>query len=78
VLIQVFDLDNLQIREEDYDHEIEATNQEGGISDDNHDNEEEIKVRRSSRIPRSSTRLRDFITYKVQYLIQKFISYNNI
>jgi hypothetical protein len=26
VLLQVFDLDNLQIREEDYDHEIEATN----------------------------------------------------
>jgi hypothetical protein len=35
-------------------------------------------VRRSSRIPQPSTRLKDFITYKVQYPINNFISYHNI
>jgi hypothetical protein len=42
VLPQIFSLDNLQIREEeDHGHEIEA-NTQGEVSDDNHDNEEEI------------------------------------
>jgi hypothetical protein len=35
-------------------------------------------VRRSSRIPQPSTRLKDFITYKVQYPINNFIFYHNI
>jgi hypothetical protein len=39
---------------------------------------EEILLRRSNRIPQASTRLRDFITYKIQYPIQDFISYENI
>jgi hypothetical protein len=79
VLSQIIDLDNLEIREEeDNDDEIESNTQEEEVSDDNHDNEEEIELKRSSRIPWTSTRLRDFITYKVRYHIQDFISYDNI
>jgi hypothetical protein len=29
-------------------------------------------------VPQTSTRLHDFVTYKVQYPIQNFISYDNI
>ena len=35
-------------------------------------------LRRSSRPTQPSTRLRDFVTYEVQYPIQNFISYKNI
>jgi hypothetical protein len=38
---------------------------------------EEIFLRRSNRIPQISTRLRDFVTYKIHYPIQDFISYKN-
>jgi hypothetical protein len=40
--------------------------------------EGEIETRQSSRIPQPSTRLRNFVTYKIQYPIQDFISYTNI
>jgi hypothetical protein len=39
---------------------------------------EEIPLRRSTRVPQISTRLHDFVTCKVQYLIQKVLSYNNV
>jgi hypothetical protein len=35
-------------------------------------------LRWSNRIPQASTWLWDFVTYKVQYPIQDFISYENI
>src|SRR5664279_934179 len=41
-------------------------------------NMEETPLRRSVRTRQPSTRLRDFITYKVQYPIQNFIAYGNI
>jgi hypothetical protein len=72
VLPQIFDLDNLKNRGiEDNRREIEPITQEEEMNNDNHDNEEEIEVRISSWISQSFTRLRDFVTYKVQYLIQK-------
>jgi hypothetical protein len=37
-----------------------------------------MELRRSSRIPQPSTRLKDFIICKVQYPIQNFISYDTI
>jgi hypothetical protein len=39
---------------------------------------ENLPLRRSTRIPQHSTRLRDFVTYKVQYSIQDFLSYKKI
>jgi hypothetical protein len=39
---------------------------------------EELPLRRSTREIQASTRLRDFITYKVSYPIQDYISYENI
>jgi hypothetical protein len=39
---------------------------------------ETITLRRSTRTIQPSTRLRDFVTYEVQYPIQNFISYDNI
>jgi hypothetical protein len=39
---------------------------------------EEISLRRSTQVSQISTRLHDIVTYKVQYLIQNFLSYNNI
>jgi hypothetical protein len=37
-----------------------------------------VPLRRSSRQPQPSTRLRDYVTYSVNYPIQDYISYNNI
>jgi hypothetical protein len=37
-----------------------------------------MEPRRSARTTHPSTRLRDYITYKVQYLIQNFLSCQNI
>jgi hypothetical protein len=39
---------------------------------------EEISLGRSTRVPQISTRLHNFVTYKVQYPIQNFLSYDNI
>jgi hypothetical protein len=39
---------------------------------------ETITPRRSTRTIQPSMRLRDFVTYEVQYPIQNFISYDNI
>jgi hypothetical protein len=37
-----------------------------------------MSLRRSTRVPQRSTRLRDYTTYKVRYPIQNYISYDNI
>jgi hypothetical protein len=42
------------------------------------ESQEEVSLRRSSRQPQPSTRLRDYVTYSVNYPIQDYISYNNI
>jgi hypothetical protein len=39
---------------------------------------EKIPLRRSTREIQPSTNLRDFVTYKVYYPLQNFISYTNI
>jgi hypothetical protein len=35
-------------------------------------------LRRSNRTPQAPIRLQDYVTYKVQYLIDNFISHDNI
>jgi hypothetical protein len=50
-------------------------------SQTNEEQEEDVEVvplRRSTREIHPSTRLREFLTYKVQYPIQDFITYENI
>jgi hypothetical protein len=39
---------------------------------------EEISLRRSTRVPQISIMLHNFVTYKVQYPVQNFLSYNNV
>jgi hypothetical protein len=54
---------------------------EEGIGDEHesdNDNIEEAPLRRSTRISQPSTRLRDFVSHKVSYPIENFISYENI
>jgi hypothetical protein len=54
---------------------------EKGIGDEhesNNDNIEEASLRRSTHISQSSTRLRDFVSHKVNYPIENFILYENI
>jgi hypothetical protein len=54
---------------------------EEGNEDENESDDENIEkapLRRSSRISQPSTRLRDFISHKVSYHIENFISYENI
>jgi hypothetical protein len=51
------------------------------ISQANEEQEEDIEVvplRRSTWETQPSTRLREFLSYKVQYPIQDFITYENI
>jgi hypothetical protein len=54
---------------------------EEGIEDEHesdNENVDEAPLRRSTRISQSSTRLRDFVSHKVNYSIENFISYENI
>jgi hypothetical protein len=55
-------------------------NKEGNRDENESDNEniEEAPLWRSTRISQPSTRLRDFISHKVSYPIENFISYENI
>lgn len=53
--------------------EIQETQLEG-----ENKNLEEIPLRRSIQTTQPSTRLRDLVTYKVEYLIQKFVTYDNV
>jgi Reverse transcriptase (RNA-dependent DNA polymerase) len=80
ILPQLYGLDtlqNLDLPNNDHEHESHTRDEEE-VSEDVDAHEGEIEVRRSSRIPQPSTRLKDFITYKVQYPINNFISYHNI
>jgi Integrase core domain/GAG-pre-integrase domain len=79
ILPQLYGLDTLENKElEKKIIEVEPTTQEEEASEGERSIEGEIEAKRSSRIPQPSTRLRDFVTYKVQYSIQDFISYTNI
>jgi hypothetical protein len=67
------------------EHEIEMDNEHGDVEEESDATEgqeieplEELPLRRSTREIQASTRLRDFITYKVSYPIQDYISYENI
>jgi hypothetical protein len=57
------------------ENDIEESN---NPTNDNHENDEESRVRRSSRRIQPSSKLRDFVSYKVTYPIQNFISYDQI
>jgi hypothetical protein len=65
----LYNFETFEHREvENINFEDEPTLQEEEeVSQNNY--EWEIKVWRSSRIPQPSTRLKDFVTYKIQYLI---------
>jgi glutamyl/glutaminyl-tRNA synthetase len=79
-------LDTSNNREKDmYDGNIEISNQENEMDtqeeemkENENDDEGKIVIRRTSRTPRQSTRLRDYVTYKIMYPIQDFVSYRNI
>jgi hypothetical protein len=79
VLSQLYGIDIIEHREQDYGaRETEPSVRREEIDENEHDSEGEMKLRRSSRIPQPSTRLKNFITYKVQYSIQDFIFYDTI
>jgi hypothetical protein len=40
--------------------------------------EVEVSLRRSSRQPQASARLKDYTTYSIQYSIQDYVSYDNV
>jgi Reverse transcriptase (RNA-dependent DNA polymerase) len=62
--------------EEDTLDQIEES--ETSIQDDESHEDEVEPLRRSSRQTQPSTRLKDYITYSVQYSIQNYLSYKNI
>jgi hypothetical protein len=73
------------IQEKEIEHEVkempqiqEEENETSQTQEEVEEVIEEISLRRSNRIPPTSTRLRDFVTYMVHYIIQDFISYENI
>jgi hypothetical protein len=59
--------------ERDQMEESEQTLQSEGT-----ESEEVVQLRRSSRQPQPSTRLKDLVTYSVHYPIQDYLSYKNI
>ena len=66
-----------EVRNED-ENRINERGEENNSNGNNNENEEQMGVRRSSRTIQPSTKLRDFVTYKVTYPIQDFISYDKI
>ena len=63
--------------------ENEISDIEEEMDDDNNEiNETEVEdnsgLRRTTRVSQPSTRLRDYVTYTVQYPIQNFVSYGKI
>jgi Reverse transcriptase (RNA-dependent DNA polymerase) len=48
------------------------------VQEESEENIIEGPLRRTTRVPRASSRLRDFVTYKVCYPIQDFITYDNV
>jgi hypothetical protein len=60
------------------ENEIENGEEAQEEEEENEVEPETMPPRRSTRAPQPSTRLRDFVTYEVQYHIQNFISYEKI
>jgi len=62
----------------------EIENEHSQAQEENEDQEsnegidEGIPLRRSNRVPQTPIRLQDYVTYKVRYPIENFISYKNI
>jgi hypothetical protein len=48
------------------------------VQESNEEINEGIPLRRSNRVPQTPIRLQDYVTYKVRYLIENFISYDNV
>ena len=65
--------------QENFEESVEEPSQEG-IENEEMDEiqEEDMPLRRSSRQPQPSTRLKDYVTYAVNYPIQDYISYENV
>jgi hypothetical protein len=82
---QIFEqsiVENEEEEEEENNGENNNTPQSGAGEEEEEDEdeniEEETMVRRSTRPTQPSTRLRDYVTHKVRYPIENFISYKNI
>jgi hypothetical protein len=58
--------------------EIESENKMEAHQEIEEEGMELMPLRRSTRVPQWSTRLRDYTTYKVRYPIQDYISNDNI
>jgi hypothetical protein len=71
---EVFVEDNNNIGNQE-DEEEEQVGEENQIEEPQ---EELVPQRRSNRQIQPSLRLKDFVTYTVQYHIQEYVSYNNI
>lgn len=66
---------NLNENEKEEENEVEEIPQ---IEEEEENNAEETQLRRSTRTSQPSTRLRNFVTYKVRYPIQNFVIYDYI
>jgi hypothetical protein len=58
--------------------EVNQPQEEGEESEELEETQEEVLPSRSTRQTQPPTKLKDFITYTVQYPIQDYISYSNI
>jgi hypothetical protein len=58
--------------------EVDQPQEEGEESEEHEETQEEVLPRRSTRQTQPPKKLKDFITYTVQYPIQDYISYSNI
>jgi transposase InsO family protein len=58
--------------------EVNQPQEEGEESEELEETQEEVLPRRSTRQTQPPTKLKDFVTYTVQYPIQDYISYSNI
>jgi hypothetical protein len=68
----------LEIEQEIENEQLEENSQNSQNDEQLEETIEETSLRRSTREIQPSTRLRDFITYMINYSIQNFISYDNI
>jgi Reverse transcriptase (RNA-dependent DNA polymerase)/Integrase core domain len=66
-----------ELQEEDNESD-QMEESEQTLQNEGTESEEVVQLRRSSRQPQPSTRLKDFMTYSVHYPIQDYLSYKNI
>jgi hypothetical protein len=63
---------------QEVENEQSQAQEENKVQESNEEIDEGVPLRKSNRVPQTPIRLQDYVTYKVRYPIENFISYDNV